>query len=171
MILYTIKGSVYTSRDNGFTWVSMQQRMHGVIESLNRGRAKSKTLKFDGVTSIIQNKQNRNMFIFTGNENVSFKTKDCGKMMLAMKHKKSIEKVSFHPVDQDKILILVTKKRKCLTPLCLPNRNLFLSTDFGSNFKKVEKNVIDFSWAYVGETASKKFPKDRVIFLKQVEGR
>jgi hypothetical protein len=66
--------------------------------------------------------------------------------------------------------MIVSKDRKCLTPLCLPNKSLYLVEQFGKSIKRVQKNVIDFSWAFQEETADQDFPKNRVIFQKQVEG-
>ena len=66
--------------------------------------------------------------------------------------------------------MLFTKKRTCLTPLCLPNRNLYLTNDYGKTLLRVQKNILDFSWGYQPDTATDNFPVDRIVLLKQLEG-
>lgn len=123
------------------------------------------------MTNVIQHKSQKNVFVFVGSDNVSFRSSDCLGQISLFTHKKGLHKVSFHPLDYKKILLLVVKKRKCLTPLCLPNRNLYLTEDFLKTIKRVAKNVLDYNWAFNQETADKGFPKNRVIILKQVEGK
>lgn len=146
--------------------------MEKVVKNINKGiKKKRKKIKFDGVTNIIQHKTDKNTLIFVGSENISFKTKNCGHSIEYFQHKKGIHKISFHPTDPNKILFLIVKKRICLTPLCLPNRNLYLSKNFLKDCKRVDKNVLDFSWGYNPETAEPKFPKYRIILLRQIEGK
>ena len=172
VILFTIKGTVYVSNDHGVEWKNIHPAMQNQLMDMNKGYKETRRTKykFDGVLNIVQHPANKDKMVFIGNENVSFRTSNCGGIVTPFKHRKGISKLEFHPTDENKLLLLSVKKRKCLTPLCLPDRNLYLSIDFGKTVNKVEKNVLDFGWAYVEETARKGFPKYRVILLKQVEG-
>lgn len=125
---------------------------------------------FDGITNVLQNKNSIDHFIFTGDKKISFTTTDCGKNFKTFAHPTGLEKLQFHPEKPDFLLMLFTKKRHCLTPLCLPNRNLYFSKNYGKTLLKVSKNVLDFTWAYQEETADKNFPVNRIILLKQTEG-
>lgn len=172
ILSYTIKGTVYVTNNGGEKWESLRNDMKKIVLGLNVGIKKKKDkIKFDGITNVIQHKRDKNVLIFIGSENISFKTTNCGRSISYFTHKKGIHKVSFHPTNSNKILFLIVKKRNCLTPLCLPNRSLYLSTNFLIDFKKVEKNILDFTWAYIPETAQKGFPIDRIILLKQIEGK
>ena len=110
------------------------------------------------------------MFIFLGRGKISFSTQDCGETINLIYHKKGIAKINFHPIDKNKLLALVVKKRRCITPFCKPHRDLIYTKNFGKTWEKISKNVIDFSWAYIPETCKKGFPVNRIIILKQVEG-
>lgn len=109
--------------------------------------SKSINSDFEGITNVLHNKNSVDEFIFTGDKKLSFTTTDCGLNFKTFTHPTGLEKLQFHPNKHGYLLMLFTKKRTCLTPLCLPNRNLYLSKDFGQKLYKVQKNILDFTWA------------------------
>lgn len=129
MMGVTIKGTQYRSLNNGFKWTKLRKRL--------RLSKKQKNERFNGVTNIFQNKADANEFLLIGDEKVSFITRDCGATFSSFLHEKGVFKVQFHPEKQGIFLMLVAKDRKCLTPLCLPNKTLYLAEQYGKVVKKV----------------------------------
>ena len=162
MLGISIKGTIYRSRDHGFKWVKLKKRL---LLSITQ-----KLKKFKGVTNVFQSKNDSNAFILLGDSTISFTTEDCGSSFKSFPHAQGVVKVQMHPSKQGTFLMLVSKVRKCLTPLCLPNKSLFLVQKSGKEVTRVQKNVLDFAWAFQSETAEEGFPEDRIIIQRQVEG-
>jgi len=162
-IALTIFGSVYTTNTRGSIWSKFNKEFKDTARKQGID-TKGKTLY------IIQNKAQKNHLVFVGKGKLSFVTKDCASHIEILRIGKGIRKVQFHPTDPEKLLALIVKIRKCLTPLCLPNSTLFYTKDSGKTWEKIKKHVIDFSWAYQTETANPSFPVNRIIALVQSDG-
>jgi Sortilin, neurotensin receptor 3,/Sortilin, neurotensin receptor 3, C-terminal len=142
-LLLSNRGTVYTSADHGFNWISLKPTLQA-----STFVAGGKTTGV--VRSIIQNPVNPALVLLQGRKGVSWASNNCGKNIKVLRHGKRAFRFQFHPQFANFLLggflpnsPQTNRKLTENSPLL----GLWLSKDWGESWVLLRREVMDFGWA------------------------
>jgi len=96
IIVQTVNGQIYRSRDKGGNWKHLTTMMKKSGEAIA-----DENQKIGRIQSIQQSPIDDRLVIFIGTKGINWVTEDCGANIKALNSGKSIEEIQFHPTKRD----------------------------------------------------------------------
>ncbi|KRX00018.1 hypothetical protein PPERSA_05520 [Pseudocohnilembus persalinus] len=166
MITLTNDGNVYRSIDFGFNW----QILTDVLYNAATRQSNLGSINIGKMDQVHQSPVDSNIILVQSNNGYNFISQDCGATFITPGLNYKFSEFSFHPVKKDVLLGSFWNKCDKGAVDCIVTKQLFITHDLGTNWKKISDFIVQFEFAYL-PNYDNYTPLDRIIYSKQEESK